>query len=335
MVPNTRSQYGALMPKPRSSSWKWWRMCSSRSQLPERACAACGGAGRSGSCRRPGSRRGSRRRTPSARVGAEHEPEQRVEDQRRAARDAAGGMTSRSGSFGWSWWTPWTIQCSRAPMPVLGLEVEDHAVHPVLGERPERVAADGVGRARASSADAVRRRSRSRSAIAGRKIRTGTTVVDAREAVEQPRLEHRRGGLQELACGPCPNPTYQGALTSKIALVDPVAPARSRPPIASMARFMLRLVSRIQPISPHFCGRARRPCRSARRTAPRRRPVCWYAGLTPRKPTRTRSMIWPLRRKCHQPSGSSRPVHLLQHLVDVRDRDRDRRPSRPPASRRP
>ena len=35
IVPNTRSQYGALMPKPRSSSWKWWRMCSSRSQLPD------------------------------------------------------------------------------------------------------------------------------------------------------------------------------------------------------------------------------------------------------------------------------------------------------------
>ena len=29
-------------------------------------------------------------------------------------------MTSRSGSFGWSWWTPWTIQCSRAPNPSSG-----------------------------------------------------------------------------------------------------------------------------------------------------------------------------------------------------------------------
>ena len=35
-VPNTRSQYGALTPKPRSSSWKWWRMCSSRSRRPTR-----------------------------------------------------------------------------------------------------------------------------------------------------------------------------------------------------------------------------------------------------------------------------------------------------------
>ena len=35
-VPNTQSQYGALTPKPRSSSWKWWRMCSSRSRRPTR-----------------------------------------------------------------------------------------------------------------------------------------------------------------------------------------------------------------------------------------------------------------------------------------------------------
>src|SRR5271154_852316 len=35
-VPNTSSQYGALMPKPRVSSWKWWRMCRSRRTLPMR-----------------------------------------------------------------------------------------------------------------------------------------------------------------------------------------------------------------------------------------------------------------------------------------------------------
>ena len=33
-------------------------------------------------------------------------------------------------------------------------------------------------------------------------------------------------------------------------------------------------------------------------------------------------MIRRWRRKCHQPSGSSRPFIRLQHLVDVRDRDR-------------
>ena len=31
-----------------------------------------------------------------------------------------GGITSRSGSFGWSWWTPWMIQWKRAPMPSSG-----------------------------------------------------------------------------------------------------------------------------------------------------------------------------------------------------------------------
>ena len=31
-----------------------------------------------------------------------------------------GGITSRIGSLGWSWWTPWMIQCSRAPMPCSG-----------------------------------------------------------------------------------------------------------------------------------------------------------------------------------------------------------------------
>ena len=34
--------------------------------------------------------------------------------------DAAGGMTSRLGSFGWSWWTPWMRKCSRAPTPPSG-----------------------------------------------------------------------------------------------------------------------------------------------------------------------------------------------------------------------
>src|SRR4051812_24733633 len=31
-----------------------------------------------------------------------------------------GGMTSRIGSFGWSWWTPWMIQWRRAPSPSSG-----------------------------------------------------------------------------------------------------------------------------------------------------------------------------------------------------------------------
>src|SRR6185437_1661141 len=35
-VPNTSSQYGALIPKPFVSSWKWWRIWRSRSILPTR-----------------------------------------------------------------------------------------------------------------------------------------------------------------------------------------------------------------------------------------------------------------------------------------------------------
>ena len=31
-----------------------------------------------------------------------------------------GGITSRIGSFGWSWWTPCMIQWSRAPRPSSG-----------------------------------------------------------------------------------------------------------------------------------------------------------------------------------------------------------------------
>ena len=34
--------------------------------------------------------------------------------------DAAGGITSRSGSLGWSWCTPWMIQFMRAPRPSSG-----------------------------------------------------------------------------------------------------------------------------------------------------------------------------------------------------------------------
>ncbi len=31
-----------------------------------------------------------------------------------------GGITSRIGSFGWSWWTPWMMKCSRAPSGWVG-----------------------------------------------------------------------------------------------------------------------------------------------------------------------------------------------------------------------
>ena len=31
-----------------------------------------------------------------------------------------GGITRRIGSLGWSWCTPWMIQCRRAPIPSSG-----------------------------------------------------------------------------------------------------------------------------------------------------------------------------------------------------------------------
>ena len=33
---------------------------------------------------------------------------------------APGGMTSRSLSFGWSWWTPWMMKCIRRPKALSG-----------------------------------------------------------------------------------------------------------------------------------------------------------------------------------------------------------------------
>ena len=53
----------------------------------------------------------------------ERRPEDTDEDatERRGERQRdAGGMTSRIGSFGWSWCTPWIIQWSRAPRPSFG-----------------------------------------------------------------------------------------------------------------------------------------------------------------------------------------------------------------------
>ena len=86
-----------------------------------------------------GEEAGRERGTPAA---AEHQRRRAGQNSAASGIDTDGGITSRIGSFGWSWWTPWMIQCSRAPMPVLGLEVEDDAVQPVLGQRPEQVAAD-------------------------------------------------------------------------------------------------------------------------------------------------------------------------------------------------
>ena len=223
---------------------------------------------------------------------------------------AAGGMTSRSGSFGWSWWTPWIIQCSRAPMPVLGLEVEDDAVQPVLGERPDGVAAEHERRG-------SRRRRRARSPVSeqdgddGREDQDRYGGVHAREAVQQRGLEHGRRGLQELLSAVHAATRYRSVLgRPQGPLVDAEAPHDAA--VHRLHRAVHVLVGLEDPA--HLAPRLRRrvrPCRSARRTAPAATPVCWNSGLTPRKPTRTRSIVLPLRRKYHQPSGSSRPFIFL------------------------
>ena len=67
-------------------------------QLARAPLRACGGARGSGSCRRPGSRAGSRRRTRPP-PGSEHEHEQRVETGASGTL-TDGGITSRIGSLG-------------------------------------------------------------------------------------------------------------------------------------------------------------------------------------------------------------------------------------------
>ena len=89
------------------------------------------------------------------------------------------------------------IQWSRAPDALLGLEVEDEPVQPVLEERPEQVArehqADDLQRgglaARAGHEQDDDRRNEDQRRDHG---------MDAREPVEQIRLEHPGRGLQSF-----------------------------------------------------------------------------------------------------------------------------------------
>ena len=89
------------------------------------------------------------------------------------------------------------IQCSRAPMPFLGLEVEHDPVQPVLGQRPEQVAAEqpqGVSPARP-----VDEALDQQNTIAGHEQDRRHRRVHARELVEQVGVEHPRRGLEDLA----------------------------------------------------------------------------------------------------------------------------------------
>ena len=116
-VPKTWSQYGAI---PRSRA---------RDPGSGGACAAPAAAAHGGprpvvvhvvvdhvvgevAGQEAGAERQSRVRRPARARAAPGRARERDE--------ADGGMTSRSGSFGWSWWTPWIIQWIRAPIPCSG-----------------------------------------------------------------------------------------------------------------------------------------------------------------------------------------------------------------------
>ena len=198
-VPNTRSQYGRADAEAPLVVLEVVAHVQLAQPPARRASAARGGARGSGPCRRRGSPRGSRPRTRVRVVGRRARPRRaRAEQRARAARDADGGITSRSGSLGWSWWTPWIIQCSRAPSPSLGLEVEDDAVQPVLRERPDGVAAEREPDGASARPAARRPRATQRRRSTGTKMSDRDDGMHAREAVQQRRLEHRRRGLEVL-----------------------------------------------------------------------------------------------------------------------------------------
>jgi hypothetical protein len=79
---------------------------------------------------------------------------------------------------------------------VLGLEVEDRAMDPVLGQRPEAVAQQDQ-RDRGDHGHAVERHA-GQDADRRHEDHDGDGRVDARELVEPRRLEHRRRGLEDV-----------------------------------------------------------------------------------------------------------------------------------------
>ena len=127
-------------------------------------------------------------------------PEDQREDGRRTAPRAGcwppGGITSRSRSFGWSWWTPWMMKWRRLPERVVGLPVEDLPVQPVLGQRPDQEAGGDQQHDLAAPVAAVGAAATSRRRSPGTKISAGHGGVDPREEVEEAALEQRRRGAE-------------------------------------------------------------------------------------------------------------------------------------------
>ena len=56
--------------------------------------------------------------------------------------------------------------------------------------------------------------------------------------------------------------------------------------------------------------------------SPAATPVCWYSGLTPRKPTRTRVIVFARAAGSATSRTEDPAAHPLQRLVDVGDGDR-------------
>ena len=89
-----------------------------------------------------------------------------------------------------------------------------------------------------------------------------------------------------------------------------------RPPIASIARFMLRLVSRIQPISPHFCGTRVRGV-EVLDVERRRDPRVLVLGLDAEEADADAVDDPALAQEVPPAERQQPPLHLHQHLVDV------------------
>ena len=175
------------------------------------------------------------------------------------------------------------------------------------------------------------RRSRGGALGAGTCDRGPAGLADGRSRGPGLRVAARRRGVRAASRrlsrrparppAPRPRPPRRGTAPSSSSRSYTRKRLTTRPPIASMPRFIALLVSRIQPISPPLrvvCS-AMSKCSMYSAAAT---PVCWYSGSTPRNPTRTRSMIWRLSQEVPPAERQQLALHLLLHLVDVGDRQR-------------
>ena len=110
----------------------------------------------------------------------------------------AGGMTSRSLSLGWSWWTPWMMKCMRWPNSLSGSQwktrrCSQYSVR-VQIPIPPRVSRSSLPAPSPRSAAEPLHRDHDR-----HEDERGDGRVNPREEVEKSAVEHLRGGRQALA----------------------------------------------------------------------------------------------------------------------------------------